>query len=256
VSDGEVGAEQAEVLKMRGRRLAVAPETDHHLRLGFLDMGMQADREIAGKRRAFAHEIVGAMVWDGRRDRGPDGFTVLCPAFQCQPDRFQRCVAGRQPQGLHVFAQNRRHGVEQAGNGLKERELSDHRRQHGANAGVPIGPRARFETLNGRQRKLDSEVVARGAALEQHLERADIGAEIFVVGRAVAADPGRGCQQQFERPAIAHALGEIAVTVGVGVDQPGMQQAVARVERHGVGRCRQAGGTDLADGVANDQHIS
>src|SRR5262249_46755343 len=150
VPDGKVGAEQAEVLKMRGRRLAVAPETDHHLRLGFLDMGMQADREIAGKRRAFAHKIVGAMAWDGRRDSGPDGFTVLCPAFQCQRDRFQRCVAGRQPQALHVFAQNRRHGVEQAGNGLKERELSDHRRQHGANAGVPIGPRARFETLNGR----------------------------------------------------------------------------------------------------------
>ena len=45
VSDREVRPEQAEVLQMRGRRLAVALQADHHLRLGFLHMRVQPDTD-------------------------------------------------------------------------------------------------------------------------------------------------------------------------------------------------------------------
>ena len=47
VRGDEVGPEQAEVLQVRGRRLAVFLEADDHLRLGFLHVGVQADAEFA-----------------------------------------------------------------------------------------------------------------------------------------------------------------------------------------------------------------
>ena len=51
VADREVGSEQAEILQVRGLRLAVALQADHHLRLGFLHVAVQSDVEFARQRR-------------------------------------------------------------------------------------------------------------------------------------------------------------------------------------------------------------
>ena len=195
------------------------------------------------------------MVRNGRRDRGPDRRAIERPALHRLAHRGERRVAGREPQPLDLLLQRRRQRIEQARNGLVETELGDHRRQHGAHAGIRVGAPAGVEPFDARQRKLDGEVVAGGAALQQHLDRADVGAEILVLERAAAGDPGPGGEQQLERPAVAHALGQIAVAVHVGVDQSGMDQPVARIDRDRVGRRREAGRSDLRDGVAGDQDV-
>ena len=194
-------------------------------------MAVQPDVELARQRGALAHEVVGAVVRNGRRDRGADRRAVERPALHRLAHRGERRVARRKPQPLDLLLQCRRQRIEQAGNRLVEAELGDHRRQHGAHAGIGVGAAAGIQPLHARQRKLDGEVVAGGAALQQHLDRADIGAEILVLERAAAGDPGPGGEQQFERPAVAHALGQIAVAVHVGVDQSGMDQPVARIDR-------------------------
>ena len=47
VRGDEVGPEQAQVLQVRRRRLAVLLEPDDHLHLGFLHMAVQADAVLA-----------------------------------------------------------------------------------------------------------------------------------------------------------------------------------------------------------------
>jgi len=44
--------------------------------------------------------------------------------------------------------------------------------------------------------------------------------------------------------------------VGVGVDQPGMEELAARVHDGRVRRRRQSGRADLGDGVAGDQDVA
>ena len=73
-----------------------------------------------------------------------------------------------------------------------------------------------------RLRELDRQVVAGSAPLHQHLEGADVGAQVLILDGSVAADPGSGRKQQFERPTVAHALAQIAVAVGVGIDEARM----------------------------------
>src|SRR5262249_18270206 len=86
-------------------------------------------------------------------------------------------------------------------------------------------------------------------------ERADVGAQIFVFEIATAGEPGSRREQKLERPAVAHALAEIPVAVGVGVDKAGMQELVARVDHDSVGRRRKVGRPDFLDGVADHQHV-
>ena len=76
-----------------------------------------------------------------------------------------------------------------------------------------------------------------------------------VLGSAIPADPrGRG-QQQFEGPAVAHALGEIAVRMGVGVDKAGMDQLAFGRDDGRVFRRGEAGRADLGDRVVADQDV-
>ena len=69
------------------------------------------------------------------------------------------------------------------------------------------------------------------------------------------ADPLARRQQQLERPAVVHALAEIARPVGVGVDQAGMHQPVPGIDHRGAGGRGEAGPADLGDGVALDQDV-
>ena len=62
---------------------------------------------------------------------------------------------------------------------------------------------------------------------------------------AAAGEPWRGREQQLERPAVAHALAQVAVAVGVGVDQPRVHELVAR--RPGIGHVRKLHDDFLAE---------
>ena len=171
VRGDEIGPEQAQVLQVRGRRLAVFLQADDHLRLGFLHVRVQADAEFARQLGAAAHEFVAAMVRDGRRDRGPDQLAIEAPVRQHVAHGREARLVGRQPQPLDLLLQRRRKHVEQARDRLVEGEVGDHRRHDRAHAGVGVGLGAGAEALGGRLRELDGQVVAGGAALHQHLER-------------------------------------------------------------------------------------
>src|SRR2546425_705559 len=87
------------------------------------------------------------------------------------------------------------------------------------------------------------------------LDGAQLRAQVLVLERAPAAEPGPCGEQELERPAVTHSLGEVAVRVGVGVDQTGMKQEAARVDDRCIGRRGEPGGADLADRVTVDQHV-
>ena len=78
----EIGAEQAEILQMRGRRLAVFLEADDHLDLGLVHVRVQPDAELAREAGAAAHELVAAVVRDRRGDGGADKLAVEAPVRQ------------------------------------------------------------------------------------------------------------------------------------------------------------------------------
>ena len=71
----------------------------------------------------------------------------------------------------------------------------------------------------------------------------------------MAERPGSGGEQQFQGPAVAHALGQVAVAVGMGVDQAGVEQHAAGIDDGGIVGRRQPGASDLGDVVAVDQDV-
>ena len=176
-------------------------------------------------------ERVAAMMRDGRAERGPHLLAV--------PDQFSirsRQVARLTSYGVARIASafsRRPAGIASImpGDRAVERGVRHHRRDHRAHADVGIGARHRVDAVDRRRRNFRREVVAGGAALLQHLQRADLRREILGLGGAAARCPGIGVQQQFERPAVRHRLAERDGGVGVGVDQARDQQAVGRVDR-------------------------
>ncbi len=155
----------------------------------------------------------------------------------------------------HLGLERRRQGVHQARNRIEEGGVRHHRRHHGAHAGIAIGLGAGGQARLARGGKLEGEIVAGGAALQQHLGGTDIGGKVLVLLLARAPDPGCGGQQQLQGPAIPHPLGEIAVAVGMAVDQPGMHQHARRVEDRGVIRCRETRRPELDDRAILDQDV-
>jgi hypothetical protein len=236
---------------MRGERLAVALQPDDGLHLGLGHVAMQADVLRPG--RAAADELVRAVVRDGRRHREPDLPAIERPSVQ---SRAHAVDAGLPRHGLElgdVLAQRRAQDVHQAGDRLVHRAVGDHRRDHGAHPDVCIGAAQRLHALERRHGELERQIVGCGDALEHHLDRADLGAEIDLPP-SVAVDHGAAVAG-LERPAVAHALGQVAVAVRVGVDQPGMQQhARASIATAPAGR--PAGRADLGDGVAGDENVA
>ena len=194
VSGNEVRAEQAEVLQVRGRRLAVFLEADDHLGLGFVHVRVQADAVLACEPGAGPHELVAAMVRDGWSNGGPHQLSIETPARQDRPHGGEARLVGRHAQPLDLLLQGRGKHIEKARDRLVEGDIGDHGRHHGAHAGICIGLGAGPETFGRRLRELHRQVVAGGAALHQHLERADVRAQVLVLGRAVAANPGSGRQ--------------------------------------------------------------
>ena len=155
----------------------------------------------------------------------------------------------------HVFLQSRRQHVQQPRDRLVEREARYHRRHHCAHAGVGIGLGAGGEAFGRWLRELDRQVVAGRAALHQHLQGADVGGQILVLGGAVAADPRCSGEQEFERPAVAHTFAEVSVAVRVGIDEPWMNQPVAGIDHSGIGWGSETRRADPGDAVTVDQDV-
>lgn len=92
-----------------------------------------------------------------------------------------------------------------------------------AYADIGIGLTDCGQALCRRHRKLGRKIIGRGAALQHHFGRTDQAREVFVLERAGSGHVGTGRQQQLQRHAVDHAFGEIAVTVGVTIDEAGVQ---------------------------------
>jgi len=86
-------------------------------------------------------------------------------------------------------------GIVQAGDRLVKGAVGNHRRDHRAHADFLIRRGDSRQAVAARQRKFDKEVVAGGAALQHHLNGADLRGQMDVVGVAVAGQPRRGGQQ-------------------------------------------------------------
>ncbi len=252
---GEMRAEHAERIEMRCLGAAVKADAGHRLHLRLGDMAVQPDIELARQIGAAEDEPVRAMVRDRRRDRRAHQVAVERPAGERGADRRQGRLGRRQAQFGDPRLQRRRHRLDQAGDRLVEAAVGDHRRHHRAHADIGIGLSGERQTLGGRQRPFERKIIAGGAALHDHLDGAELGRQVTVVEAAVAGDPGRRGQQQFERPAVAHSLGEVAVAMGMGVDEAGVEQPARRRDLDcPLGRGA-AGRADLADRVALDQDV-
>ena len=106
-----------------------------------------------------------------------------------------------------------------------EGAVGHHRGHHRAHARIGVGPADGLQSFRGRGRELEAQVVGGGASLAHHLHRADEGGEVLVLEGSPAGDPGCRVEQQLQGPAIADALGEVVVAVGVGVDEARHEQA-------------------------------
>ena len=181
---------------------------------------------LVGQLAAGLEEFVRAEQRDGRgeveahlgRVEGPPDQRLLADLDDLR--RLQRADAPR-PVGVGPV-----HGVDQAGDRPIEGDVGQHRRDDGAHAGILIGLPDRDEAVDGDVRDLGEQVVAGGAAAPDHFRRADGRRQVLVLGRAVAAHPGAAVEEQFERPPVAVRLGEVALRMGVRIDQAGNDDPV------------------------------
>ena len=255
VGDGEMRAEQAETVEVGGLRPPVEPDAGHRLYLRFGDVAVECDAEFTREIGAAHDKGVGTVMRYRRRDRGTHLVAIEGPAAQRIPDGRQGRLGRRKPQLGDPVLERPRQRIHQTGDRLVKAAIGDHRRHDRAHADIGIGLARQCQSFGGGQWPFEREVIAGGAALHDHLDRAELGRQVLVLGGAVAGDPRRRAQQQFESPAVAHAFGEVSVAVGMRVDEPRMQQPAGRRDLDRVGRRRAAGRTDLADRVVLDQDI-
>jgi hypothetical protein len=107
VGGDEIRAEQAEILQMRGRRLAVFLEADDDLDFGLVHVRVQPGTELAREAGAIAHELVAAMVRDGRGDGGTDELAIEAPVRQYAAHGREARLVRRHAQPLDLLLQSR-----------------------------------------------------------------------------------------------------------------------------------------------------
>ena len=180
---------------------------------------------------------------------GPGRMTGLVPRRPCSVSNGSSDIASA---SCRMAGRQR---VQEARDRPVERAVRHHRGHHRAHSGVGVGLADGFQTFRGRSGKLEAQVIGPGASLADHLHRADEGGEVLVLERPASGDPGRGVEQQLQGPAIADALGEIVVAVGMRVDEARHEQSAGCVERGRVGGGGHPRRADLAHGVARDQDV-
>src|SRR5437899_5591144 len=240
---------------MRGEGLAVALEPDDRLHLRLGHVAVQPDAVLAAEGHAGADELVGAVVRDRGRHRDSDLFGSELPARERLAHVGFARLPRRRAELLDVLLHSRAENPYEPGDRLEEGAVGDHRRDDRAHTDLGVRAANRLQPFERGCRPLERQVVGGRAALEHHLDRAQLRAQVLVLERSPAAEPGPCGEQELERPAVTHSLGEVAVRVGMSVDQPGMKQEAARVDDRCIGRRGEPGGADLADRVALDQHV-
>ncbi len=89
VRDGEMRAQDAELVEMRGQRLAIELDAGQRLHFRLGDMAVQPDIEIAGDRGAAENEFVRAVMRDRRRHRRAYPVAVGRPGLEPSAHRRQ-----------------------------------------------------------------------------------------------------------------------------------------------------------------------
>ncbi len=245
--------DQPQLVHVGGERGAVALVAGDHLHLGFRDMGVEADVVLLGEIAAGDQERIAAVMRDG----GGEGelHHLERPLLQRLLHLLCRRFPRRHLEAFDFLLQGRRQAIHKAGNGFEEGEVRHHRRQHAAHADLLVGLGHRRQAFDRGQRELGREVVSGSAALQHHLRRADHRRQILVLEIAPGADPLACRQQQLERPAIVQPLGEVARPVGVRIDQPGMHQAMPRIDHSRTFGRGKSGTAYFGDGVASHEDI-
>jgi hypothetical protein len=171
-------------------------------------------------------------------------------------ERRDDVVGSAHAHGAGLAAVDPGHRIDEARQRLIEGEVRHHRRDHRAQPNLPVGARDRGHTVDGRDGKLEKQVVAGGGALLHLVDGGDQRRQILVFRAALAAHPWIGCLQDFKVPAVADPLRQSAVTVGVRVDEPGNDETAGCIKPLGVLVSHRAGRDEIDDGVAFDDDIA
>ena len=78
---------------------------------------------------------------------------------------------------------------------------------------------------------------------------------MFVFKCLAVVQPRIGIEQQFQRPAVSHTLGEAAVAVGVGIDESGDQEHPVGVDDLGFVVHCESRGCDFGNPPTDDEQI-
>jgi hypothetical protein len=160
---------------MADQRRAKFSRADYRLNPRLCDMHVHADTVRLCQIAATDHECIAAMMWDGRSERGTQTILFKRPILNQHAAGREACVIGCSAHCLDLLAQPRRHRFDQSGNGAVEGCVRHHRRDHGAHAHIGIGLCHGLHAFNRRRRDFRDKVVASGAALAHHFDRANLG---------------------------------------------------------------------------------
>ena len=111
----EVRRQEPELVQMADQRRAVALDADDRLHLRFRHVHLHADAVLLGEIAAAGDECVGAVMRNGRPERGSQPVAVPRPFGEQLPAGRERHVEGIEADRRRALAQRRRHGVEQPG---------------------------------------------------------------------------------------------------------------------------------------------
>ena len=237
------------------QRAAPAAQGGDRLDLRFRHVGVEEHVVFPGQLGHVDQEGVAAQERDSRCERRAHPFAVESPVVQHGSGAGKRGLCGRGSHPLQTAAQLLGNSVQQAGNSGPEHPIRQCRRHHRPHARLVVGCRHLADALGRWTRQLQHHVVARRAALADHFRRAEHRAETQVLAGAAADDPGPGVEHHLQGPVAGDALGQGIVAVGMGVDEPGHQQAIVRRYLLRLLRGVQAGRADLSDHAAGDQEV-
>ena len=198
-----------------------------------------------------------SLQWSGMvgAERDASGVAIAAPSREDAAQRRQGLRRRSQAQALDLAGKRRRQRRHEAGDRLEEAVIGRHRRHDDAQSGLAIAARRGGEPVEARHRELEEQIVASRRAGADEVEPAEQAAQILVLERAVTIEVGPGIEQQLEVPDVAHAFGEGAMTMRVGIDEPGHEKAVGGIDETRTLRHRQARRADLGNAVAGEKDV-
>ena len=229
---------------------------DVGLQPGFRDVHVDRQIETVRDVAAGPQEAVGTVMRNRRRDGECDSPRQVRARRGDRCDRGEGVLAAGQFECADGLAEVRRQGRGQARDRLKQVLIRDHRREHGAHAGVRVGAGGGHETCHGGARKFVEQIEAGGAALRQHVGGAEQRGEVDRIRVARPGEPGGVGERGLQRPCVGDALHQVGVAVRVGIDQAGDDQPAARIVRARGGARERSGCADRGDPAARDQQIA